>query len=395
MKTEIAKNIYSVGVLDWNMRSFHGHTYSTSRGTTYNSYLIIDDKVTLVDGVLGSFSGELINNISEIVSPEKIDYIIVNHLEADHTGALPEVIKICPNARIFCSQKCKEGLYKHYYENWNFNVVKTGDILKLGEKTLSFIEAPMIHWPDSMFTYCRQDALLMPNDAFGQHYATSQRFDDQVDQCELMDEAVKYYSNILWPLSAIISKKIEEIEKMDIPIKTIAPSHGIVWRRDPAKIINAYKKWSKNESEPKVVIIYETMWGSTEKMARAISQGLMDSGVKVKIFDVAVSDRTEMTKEMMESRGYLFGSSTHDNDMLPTMAGFMEFVKGLKPKNRLVSVFGSYGWAGGAVKEIEGVIKETGLNINQPSLSIQYVPDNKALKDCYNFGVNFSKLVKF
>jgi flavorubredoxin len=390
---KILPDIYSVGVVDWNVRSFHGHTYSTNRGSTYNAYLILDDKVALIDTVPVSFSEELVENIRQIIPIEKIDYVIANHVETDHSGALPEIMKLCPKAKVLGTAKCKEGLYRHYYKDWDFQVVKTNDKLDLGKRTLSFIEAPMIHWPDSMFTYCPQDSLLLPNDAFGQHYATSERFDDQVNECELMDEAAKYYANILWPLGSVILRKIEDILKMNIPIKMIAPSHGIIWRGDPGKIINAYSHWAKNETKPKAVIVYETMWGATGKMARIIAQGIIDAGISVKIFDVAVTDRTEITKEMLDAKGFIFGSSTHDNNMLPAMAGFLEFVKGLAPKNRTACVFGSYGWAGGAVKEIEGVISGSGVELAQAGLSVKYVPDQADIKRCYEYGKDFAKKI--
>lgn len=389
-KLEIKKDIFWVGAVDWNVRTFHGHTYTTKRGTTYNAYLILDDKVTLVDTVYPPFAGELIEKIKEIIPPEKIDYIIVNHVEVDHSGALPEVLKVCPKARLFGSAKCKEGLYKHYYGNWDFQIVKTGDKLPIGKRTLNFIEAPMIHWPDSMFTYCAQEKLLLPNDAFGQHYATSERFDDEADQCALMDEAAKYYGNILWPLSAVILRKIEEIQKMNIAIDMIAPSHGIIWRQDPMKIINAYIGWTKNETRRKAVVVYETMWGATEKMARRIAEGITDSGVSVKLFDITTSDRTEVIKEMLDAKGFVIGSSTHDNDMLTTIAGFLEFLKGLAPKNRIAAAFGSYGWAGGAVKSIENILKDTGIEVIQPGLSVKYVPDENEIKHCYEFGMDFA-----
>ena len=391
---EIKKDIFWVGAVDWNLRTFHGHTYSTNRGSTYNSYLIKDEKTVLIDAVLGAFSRHFIEKIKSVVPPEKIDYIVVNHVEPDHTQALPEIMMLCPKAKIYCTQKCKEGLFRYYYGDWDFQIIKTGDELKLGRRTLKFIEAPMIHWPDSMFTYCPQEELLLPNDAFGQHYATSQRFDDEVSECELMDEAQKYYGNILWPLGTVILKKIEEIQKMNIPVKMIAPSHGIIWRKDPLKIINAYISWAKNTVKPKVVIVYETMWGSTEKMAKKIVDGLLESGIEVKLFDVAISDRSEIIKEMLEAKGFIFGSSTHDNDMLPGIAGFLEFLKGLKPKNRVTAVFGSFGWAGGAAKEIEGVLKEAGLEIAQESLGLVYAPDPADLNRCFDFGKAFASKIK-
>jgi len=374
-KREILPNIYSVGVVDWNVRTFHGHTYTTKRGSTYNAYLIIDEKIALVDTVYGPFTNELIENIKEIISVEKIDYIIANHVETDHSGALPAIMKLCPKAKVFGTQKCKEGLYKNYHEEWDFQTVKTGDKLKLGKRQLTFVEAPMVHWPDSMFTYCPEEQLLMPNDAFGQHYATSEGFDDLVDEGALMDEAAKYYGNILWPLGQVILRKIEEVQKMNIPIKMIAPSHGIIWRKDPMKIVSAYIPWAKNETKPKVVVVYETMWRATEKMARRIIEGVADAGISVKLFDISSSDRTEIIKEMLDAKGFIIGSSTHDNGMLPTMAGFLEFLKGLKPKNRIAAAFGSYGWAGGAVNSIEKVLKETGIEVKAPGLSVKYAPD--------------------
>src|SRR3989338_507623 len=400
MKTvEIKKGIYWVGVVDWNIRTFHGHTYTTKRGSTYNAYLIIDEKVTLVDSVYGPFAGELIERIREIVPVEKIDHIVVNHIEMDHSGALPELMKLCPKDKLFGTAKCKEGLSKMYYpegggtSGWDFQVVKTGDKLKLGKRTLTFIEAPMIHWPDSMFTYCAEEELLFPNDAFGQHYATSERFDDETDQCALMDETAKYYANILWPFSGMISRKIDEILKMSISIKMIAPSHGVIWRNDPMKIINSYISWTKNETKPKAVVVYETMYGSTAMMAMKIVEGLVDGGGEVKLFDIAISDKSEVNNQMLDAKAYIFGSSTHDNDMLSTIAGFLEFLKGLKPKNRIGAAFGSCGWAGGAIPALEQMMKEIGIEQVLPSISVKYVPDENELKKCCEMGAELAKKI--
>jgi len=391
---KIIPDLYWVGAIDWNVRNFHGHTYTTKRGSTYNAYLIIDDKITLVDTVYGPFYEEMLDRIEKIVDPKKIDYLVVNHVETDHSGAVPIMKEIAKDAKIICSAKGKEGLLKHYFGDWDYQVVKTGDRLTLGKKTLQFIEAPMLHWPDSMFSYLVEDQILLPNDAFGQHYATSERFDDEVDEAVLMDEAAKYYANILWPLSSLVVKKIEEVQKLGIPIKMIAPSHGIIWRKDPAKIINAYLHWAKNETKGKVVVVYETMWGATEKMARKIVDGITDEGMNVELFDINQADRTEVITEMLDAKGYIIGSSTHNNGMLTTIAGFLEFLKGLKPKNRVTGAFGSYGWAGGAVNSIEKILKETGTEIIQPSLSVKYVPDEDELKRCYEYGKNFANSIK-
>lgn len=391
---KILPNIYSVGVVDWNVRNFHGHTYTTKRGSSYNAYLIIDEKIALVDTVYTPFSDELINNIREVIPLEKIDYIIANHVEVDHSGALPAIMPHCPQAKILGTAKCKEGLYRHYYKDWNFQTVKTNDKLELGKRSLNFIEAPMVHWPDSMFTYCPQDSLLMPNDAFGQHLACAERFDDQVDQCILMEEAESYYANILWPLNSIIARKIQEIQKLNLSIKMIAPSHGVIWRKDPNKIINAYTDWSGGQTKNKVVIVYETMWGATDTMARQIAQGIASQGTEVKLYNIAESDRTEVITQMLSAKGFLFGSSTHDNDMLPNIAAFLEIVKGLKPKNRSISFFGSYGWAGGAVSEMQEMLKSSNADFSLPGVSFKYNPDKVELDSCVEFGSKFAQSLK-
>ncbi len=386
MKTiELVKGVYWVGAIDWDVRTFHGHTYETRRGTTYNAYLIIDDKIALVDAVYGPFYQEMLDRIKEIVDPGKIDYMVVNHIETDHSGAVPIIMELNPKAKVICSAKGKEGLLRHYYGNWDFQVVKTGDTLNLGKKTLRFIEAPMIHWPDSMFTYIPEDSLLLPNDAFGQHLATSKRFNDEVEETVIMDEAAKYYANILWPLGGVIKKKIQEIIESKIDIKMIAPSHGIIWRKNPAKIIEAYLNWSSNKLKNKVVIAYETMWGATRKMAQAISEALMDAGIETKVYSIPDTDRTDIVTDMLEAKAILIGSSTHDNDMLPNTAGFLEFLKGLQPKGRVGAAFGSHGWAGGAVKGINEILKKAGCQVFEPGLEVKYSPSEEDLQNCRKF----------
>ena len=391
---QIAPNIYGVGVVDWNARHFHGHTYSTKRGTSYNAYLIVDEKITLIDTVYGPFAKELLANIKEIVPPEKIDTIIINHAETDHSGSLPELMKVCPQAKLYGTAQCQKALEGYYHQKWNFHVVKTGDKLNLGKRNLMFLEATMIHWPDSMFTYLVEDQVLFSNDGFGQHYATSEHFDDEVPNAILMEEAAKYYANILWPFSHLITKKLDEIAQLKIPVKMIATAHGISWRKNPGQILSAYRKWAANETLPKIVVAYETMWGSTEKMARKIVEGITDEGVSVQLFDVAESDRTEVVYALFSAKGYLFGSSNHDSGLLPNMVSFLDFLKGLKPKNRIGTAFGSYGWSGLAIKQLEAILQETGIEQKQPSLSIQYAPDAEGLERCYEFGRAFARLVK-
>ncbi len=388
---KIQEGVYWVGVVDWNVRSFHGHTFNTKRGSTYNAYLIVDEKIALVDSVYGPFSKELIANISEIVPPEKIDYMVVNHVETDHSGSVPEIMKLCPKAKVIGTEKCKLGMTRNYYGSWDWQTVKSGDKISLGKKTLTFLEAPMLHWPDSMFTYLPELELLMPNDAFGQHLATSKRFDDEVNQFELMDESAAYYANILLPFSPLVIRKIEEVVKLGIPIKMIAPSHGIIWRKDPGKIIEAYLSWARNETKTKVVIAYETMWKSTEIMAKRIADGIASTGVELVIADVAETDNTNIIKEMLDAKGYLIGSSTHGNDMLPQLAGFLAFLKDMKPKGRLGAAFGSYGWAGGAAKNIENKLKEMGVEPVLPLIQCQFVPDKEEMQKLFEYGVEFAK----
>lgn len=390
----IAKNIWWVGAINWNAKHFHGHTYTTKRGTTYNAYLILDEKITLIDTVYGPFAEEMLERIKSVIPPERIDTIIANHIEPDHSGALPEVLRRCPKARVYGSARAGQGLEQHYHLGLDFQTVKTGDRLSLGKRTLSFIEIPMIHWPDSMMSYLVEDQILFSNDAFGQHYATSERFDDEVPQETLMEEATKYFANILWPFSHLITTRLAEIEKMALPIRMIATSHGLSWRKDPGKIIEAYKQWAANETKPKIVIAYETMWGATAKMAQKIAEGIQDAGVPYEVYDMAQADRTEVIYNMFDARAYIIGSSNHDSGILPNMVSFMEFLKGLQPKNRIGCAFGSYGWSGLAIKKLETVLKEAGVMIIQPALSIQYVPDKAQQVICYEFGKKVAELVR-
>ncbi|MEM2514285.1 MAG: flavodoxin domain-containing protein [Candidatus Bathyarchaeia archaeon] len=392
VNVKISMDVFWVGVVDWNVRDFHG--YLTRRGTTYNAYLIKDEKTALVDTVKYPFCDELARNISEILSLEQLDYIIINHVEMDHSGALPYIIKKAKNAQIIASQKGKEGLTKHYGEDLNIETVKTGDQLKLGRRTLKFIEAPMLHWPDSMFTYVVEDGILMPNDAFGQHLATSGRFDDEVEEAVLMEEAAKYYANILMPFSTLVTRKIQEIRGMGIPIKVIAPSHGVIWRSNPMKIVDAYKRWSEGASKDKVVIVYDSMWGSTTTMARAIADGIVSQGIEVKFYKLRESDVTEIVTEILEAKAVIVGSPTLNNSMFPSVSAFLTYITGLRPKGKLWAFFGSYGWGGGAVKQMVEMAKKANFEIYEPPLEIRYVPTSSELQGCINFGKGIAQKIK-
>ncbi len=391
-KVSLAEGIKWVGVVDWNLRDFHG--YVTRRGTTYNAYLISDEKTVLVDTVKQTFSDELLRNIFEIVDPVKIDYIIVNHVEMDHSSSLPVIAKYAKNATIIASQRGKDAIIEHYGAYFRIETVKTGDELKLGKRTLRFVEAPMLHWPDSMFTYVVEDKILMPNDAFGQHFASSERFDDEVDAHVLMEEATIYYANILMPFAPLITRKLEEVTKMGIPIDMIAPSHGIIWRSNPSKIIQAYSDWSAGVSKNKVVIVYDTMWGSTEKMARAIAEGAASQAVDVKLLKLRAADLTEAMTEILDAKAVIVGSPTLNNGMFPTLGSFLTYATGLKPKGKLWGFFGSYGWGGGAVRGMTEMAQKAGFQVHESSVEVKYIPEREDLKKCFEFGQQITAKIK-
>jgi flavorubredoxin len=391
-KVTLAEGINWVGVVDWNLRDFH--SYTTSRGATYNAYLITDEKTALVDTVKYPFSNELLQKIQEITDPEKIDYIIINHVEMDHSSSLPMIAKIAKNTTIVASQRGKDAIIEHYGVDFHIETVKTGDELKLGKRTLRFIEAPMLHWPDSMFTYVVEDKILMPNDAFGQHLASSGRFDDEVDEHVLMEEAAKYYANILMPVAPLITRKIQEIVQMGIPISMIAPSHGVIWRSNPSKIINAYLDWSAGKSKNKLVIVYDTMWGSTDKMARAIAEGAISQGVEVKLLKLRASDSSEAATEILDAKAVVVGSPTLNSQMFPTLSQFLTYITGLRPKDKLWGFFGSYGWGSGAVRNMTETVKKAGFQVHEPGLEVKYVPDEEDQKKCFEFGQQIAAKIK-
>jgi flavorubredoxin len=382
-----------VGAVDWNLRDFHG--YNTNRGGTYNAYLIRGEKTALIDTVKNQFCDDLIAHVTELTSFDKIDYIIVNHVEMDHSSSLPTISKLAKNAKILATVRGKDELIKHYGHDFDVvETVKTGDEIKLGKKTLRFLEAPMLHWPDSMFTYDVEDKILLPNDAFGQHLASSGRFDDEVDECALMEEAAMYYANILMPFAPLITRKIQEIVGMKIEINMIAPSHGIIWRKDPMKIVNAYLKWSAGESKNKVVIVFDTMWHSTDTMARAIADGITSQGVEAKLLKLRLASNSEVMTEILDAKAVLVGSPTINNGMFPTLGSFLTYATGLKPKGKLWGFFGSYGWGGGAVKGMVDMAKKAGFEVTEPSVEVKFVPDQEDLKKCVEFGQQIAQKIK-
>jgi len=390
---KLAEGVYWVGAVDWDTRFFHGHTFSTHHGTTYNAYLVIDEKVTLVDTVFPPFAEEMFERIKQIIDPQKIDYVVANHVEMDHSGSLPKILSLAPKAKLICNVRCKEGLLKHYFTNWDFQLVKTGDKLSLGKRTLSFLETPMLHWPDSMWTYLIEDEILLCNDAFGQHHASSERFDDEIDECIIMQEAAKYYANILMPFGSIAVKKIGETQKLGWKIRMAAPAHGLIWK-NPQRIIDAYFHWEKGEAKDRVVIAFDSMYGATEKMALAIAEGIKKEKVEVDIYKLPISDKHDAIAEVLEAKGLLVGSSTVNNDYLPDIPAFLVNLRGLKPKNKIGGAFGSFGWSGGAVKNIETMLQEMKIEIFEPGISLKYWPDEEELNKCFEFGRRFAQRIK-
>jgi len=394
MITELKKGVYWVGTVDWGIRKFHGHELSTHRGTTYNAYLIIDEKVALIDTVWGPFSKQLIENIREIIDPEKIDYVVANHAEPDHSGGLPMVMRFAKDATVVLSKRGLESIEGHYHKKWNFKTVGTKDKINLGKNDLVFIETPMLHWPDSMFTYLTGHNILMPNDAFGQHYATAFRFNDQVNECELYEEALKYYANILTPFSKKIKKKIDEVLSLNLSVDIIAPSHGVIWRKDPLQIVNKYKEWAEQKPQKKAVVLYDTMWGATRRMAEAIGDGLAEEGIEHKLFNMAVSDRNDVIAEIFQTKAIIVGSPTFNRGLLPTITPILEDLKGLRFQNKIGAAFGSFGWSGESMKIIEEHLGKCGIPVIAEGVLAKWQPKSNDLANCKNLGSKIGKTIK-
>ena len=394
MVVEIAKNIYWVGVTDWGIRRFHGFELSVHRGTTYNAYLIKDEKTVLVDAVWGPHADEFIAKVREVVDPATIDYVVCNHSEPDHAGALPDIMRLCPNATMIVSKNGASSVPGHFHQDWKMQPVRTGDRLKIGRNELQFVEAPMIHWPDSMFTFVHGADVLMPNDAFGQHYATAFLFNDVVDRGELYHEALKYYANILTPYSDKIHRKIDELLALNLPIKMIAPSHGVIWRDDPMQIVKQYQEWTQQKPEPTAVIVYATMWNATERMAKAIAEGLIECGIDSRVYHTALADSNDLMVEIFKTKLLVFGSSTHNNGILPSMAKMLEEMRGLRFKNKIGAAFGAYGWSGESVKEMEEVFKRAAIPIVREGIRFKWQPTEADLNVCRAYGRELAAAVK-
>ena len=389
---KIAENIYWVGVIDWNLRNLHG--YSTHEGSSYNAFLILDEKVVLIDTVKKEYACQLIDKISDIIDPKKIDLLISNHTEMDHSGSLPEIMhRIGEDKPIICSAMGEKALKRHFKPNWNYRAVKDGEELSIGKRTLQFFETRMLHWPDSMFSYVKEDEILFSSDAFGQHYAGPERFDDDITP-DIWYQAKKYYANILLPYSELILKLIEKVKSAGLSFKMICPDHGIMWRANPLSIIEVYSIWAKQEPTRYALVIYDTMWNSTKRMAEEIVEALGHHGVYAKSMHIKGYDRSEIVAEVLNAGAVIIGSPTINNGLYPTIADFLCYFKGLKPANKVVAAFGSYGWSGEAVKLIGEIFNSMGLN-TVDSIRSQYLPDENCIKSCHELAKKVAEQLPF
>lgn len=396
MKLQIKNNVSWIGKIDWELRKFHGDEYSTHRGSTYNSYLIEEEKVAVVDTAWAPFAKEYVVNLEKLIDLKKIDYVIANHGEIDHSGALPELMSRIPDTPIYCTANGIKSLKGHYHQDWNFHPVKTGERLSLGSKELIFIEAQLLHWPDSMFCYLTGDNILFSNDAFGQHYASEYMFNDLVDQAELMAECIKYYANILTPFSELVERKIKEVLAFNLPVDIICTSHGVIWRDNPVRIVQQYLKWADSYQEDQITLIYDTMWNGTRVMAENIAQGIKqaDSQVNLKIYNLAKSDRNDVMTEIFKSRAVLIGSPTINRGILTSIAGLLEEMRGLKFRNKKAAAFGCYGWSGESVKVIKERLEAAGFQVVDDGLRCLWNPDQKSIESCFEYGRKIIGLLK-
>ncbi len=393
MSFNLKENITWVGKIDWELKKFHGEEYSTHRGSTYNSYLIRDEKTVLIDTVWHPFAKEFVETLKKEIDLNDIDFIVANHAEIDHSGGLPELLRHIPGTPIYCTRNAVKSLKGHYHQDWNFKIVKTGDKLNLGSKELIFIEAPMLHWPDSMFCYLTKDNILFSNDAFGQHYASELMYNDLVDQAELFQECIKYYANILTPFSRFVEKKIDQFVNLNLPLDMLCTSHGVIWRDNPLQIVEKYMKWANDYQENQVTIIYDTMWNGTRRMAEAIAKGIkeVDPTLLIKLFNSARSDMNDIITEIFKSKLIIVGSPTINKGILHSVAAIIEMIKGLSFKNKKAVGFGTYGWSGESVKIINEELKEAGFEVLNEGIKALWYPDENSLQECIDFGKDISE----
>ncbi len=396
MGKKVSQHVAWVGKADWQLTTFHGDELSTHRGSSYNSYLVRDKKTALIDTVWHPFDKEFVSRLKDEINLNDIDFIIMNHNEIDHSGALPELMRAIPDTPIYCTVQGEKIMRGHYHRDWNFVNVHTGDTLPLGDTTLTFFEAPMLHWPDTMFTHLSGDNVLFSNDGFGQHLASESLFDDTIDEDIILAEAEKYYANILAPFNPMVKRKAAELLGMGLPIDIIAPSHGVIWRRHPEKIIEKYVQWCDSYAENQITIVYDTMWNSTRRMAECIAEGISeaDPGVRVKLFNAAKHDKNDILTELFHSKAMLMGCPTINTGISYAMAGLLEMLHGLKLQGKKSATFGSYGWASTGVKVIQKHLEDAGIPVILPALNVNWVPDESAIALCRQYGRDFVEALK-
>ena len=389
---QVTEDVWWVGAIDWNIRDFHG--YSTKRGSTYNAFLILADKITLIDTVKAPFREELLSRIASVIDPGRIDYIVSNHSEMDHTGCLPEMIEAVKPEKVFASAVGVKTLRELFHFDGGIASVKDGETLSLGNRTLTFMETRMLHWPDSMFAYLNEEQLLFSQDAFGMHCASLERFDDEIDPAILVYEAATYYANILLPYSPLVLKLLEKVAASGLSVRLIAPDHGPIWRTDVGGVLARYGQWAAQRPTAKAVVVYATMWKSTEKMARAISEGLAEGGLRVRFLSLDRAHRSDVVYELLGAGALAVGSSTLNNQMLPQMADILTYLRGLKPKNLVGAAFGSYGWSGEAVPQMEEILAEMKVEKAGEGIRVKNVPDGAVLSGCRELGLKMAEMVK-
>jgi flavorubredoxin len=388
----VTEDVWWVGAIDWNIRNFHG--YQTRRGSTYNAYLILADSITLIDTVKAPFREEMLARIASVVDPGKIEYIVSNHSEMDHSGSLPEVIAAVNPKKVFASAVGAKTLTELFPLDREITAVQDGETLSLGNRTLTFLETRMLHWPDSMFAYLNEEQLLFSQDAFGMHLASLERFADECDPAILAYETATYYANIILPYSPLVLKLIERVAAAGLSFRIIAPDHGPIWRKETGGIIGSYAKWAEQKPEAKAVVVYATMWHSTEMMARAISEGLAAGGLHVKLMSMDEVHRSDVVYELLGAGALAVGSPTLNNHLLPNMADILTYLKGLKPRNLIGAAFGSYGWSGEAVKEIEEILAEMKVEKAGEGIRVKNVPDAEVRARCYELGKTMAEKVR-
>ncbi|WP_428049244.1 FprA family A-type flavoprotein [Candidatus Avelusimicrobium caledoniensis] len=389
---QISPNVYWVGAIDWNLRDFHG--YATHRGTTYNAYLVLSEKPTLIDTVKKEFYDEMMERIKSVIDPKQIQIIISNHSELDHAGALEQTVAVTQPDEVYVSPMGQKNLMGHFHEDLKFKVVKTGDKIDIGGDSISFVEARMLHWPDSMFSYLEKENILFSNDVFGMHLATDRLFDDENDENIWLPEAEKYYANIVLPYSDIVLRFLDQVKKMNLSPKMIAPDHGFIWRKDPTRIVELYAKWAAQKPQNKAVIVYDTMWGSSEKMARQIADGLQAGGTSVRLISMHHNDRSEVALALLHSAALIVGTPVLNSQIFPSMADVLCYLKGLKKKNLIGVAFGSYGWNGAPIDSLTKTLEEMGVEVVSPALKTSFVPDEETLAKCRELGKLISQKIK-